>query len=84
MILGKIFPARRAAGRGSVSVYRKIRAGVPSTGDEVSNGMVRNCNAPVACAMLQRWGCEAGSGRLLVREIVVEVRDLLAVPDSQV
>jgi len=48
-----------AAGVGSVSVYRKIRAGVLSTGDEISNGMVRNCNAPMACAMLQRWGCEA-------------------------
>jgi molybdenum cofactor synthesis domain-containing protein len=51
--------AMAAAGIERVPVYRRIRAGVLSTGDEIKNGMVRNCNAPMVCAMLQRWGCEA-------------------------
>lgn len=49
-----------AAGVDSVSVYRRIRVGVLSTGNEIKNGMVNDCNAPMVCAMLQRWSCEAG------------------------
>jgi len=50
-----------AAGVEDVPVFRRIRVGVLSTGDEIKNGMVRNCNAPMVCAMLQRWGCDAGN-----------------------
>lgn len=47
-----------ASGIEKVHVYRKVRVGVLSTGDEISNGMVHNSNAPMVCAMLQRWECE--------------------------
>ncbi len=30
-----------------------------SSGDEIKNGMTRDTNAPMVCAMLQTWGCEA-------------------------
>jgi len=47
-----------AAAVEEVSVYRKIRVGVLSTGDEIKNGMARDSNAPMVCAMLENWGCE--------------------------
>jgi molybdopterin molybdotransferase len=48
-----------AAGVEQVEVYRRIRVGILSTGDEIRNGMVRDSNSPMIGAMLQRWGCEA-------------------------
>lgn len=46
-----------AAAVEAVEVYRKARIGVLSTGDEIRNGMTRDSNAPMACAMLETWGC---------------------------
>ncbi len=48
-----------AAGVDTVEAYRKVRAAVLSSGDEIKNGLTRDTNAPMACAMLQTWGCEA-------------------------
>ena len=47
-----------AAAVEEASVYRKIKVGVLSTGDEIKNGMARDSNAPMVCAMLENWGCE--------------------------
>jgi molybdenum cofactor synthesis domain-containing protein len=47
-----------AAGIDEVEAFRKIRAAVISSGDEIRNGMTRDTNAPMVCAMLQTWGCE--------------------------
>ena len=48
-----------AAGIDEVEAYRKIRAAVISSGDEIRKGMTRDTNAPMVCAMLQEWGCDA-------------------------
>lgn len=48
-----------AAGIDEVGVFRKIKAAVISSGDEIRNGVTRDTNAPMVCAMLQAWGCEA-------------------------
>jgi molybdopterin molybdotransferase len=49
-----------ASGTGRCSVYRRPRFGVVSTGDEIEDGSVPDINAPLVCAMLGGWGCEAG------------------------
>jgi molybdenum cofactor synthesis domain-containing protein len=50
-----------AAAVEAVKVYEKPRVGVLSTGDEIKNGMTRDSNAPMVCAMLKTWGCDAES-----------------------
>ncbi|HTX43572.1 MAG TPA: molybdopterin molybdotransferase MoeA [Methanocella sp.] len=46
-----------AAAVEAVDVYEKARVGVLSTGDEIRNGMTRDSNAPMVCALLETWGC---------------------------
>lgn len=48
----------RAAGIETVTVYRKPRVAVIATGDEISDGTVRDANGPMVCALLEAWGCE--------------------------
>jgi molybdenum cofactor synthesis domain-containing protein len=40
-----------------VAVYRKPRVAVIATGDEIRDGTVADANGPMACAMLESWGC---------------------------
>ncbi len=42
-----------------VEVYRRPRAGVLATGDEIARGTVRDVNSHVVLTMLHRWGCRA-------------------------
>ena len=46
-----------AAAVEAVDVYARPRVGVLSTGDEIRNGMTRDSNGPMVCAMLDTWGC---------------------------
>jgi molybdopterin molybdotransferase len=38
-------------------VYRKPRVAVIATGDEIRDGTIADANGPMACAMLEAWGC---------------------------
>ncbi|MGA9140300.1 MAG: molybdopterin molybdotransferase MoeA [Methanocella sp.] len=49
--------AFHAAGIDRVIVYRKPRVAVIATGDEIRDGTVPDANGPMACAMLESWGC---------------------------
>jgi len=49
----------RAAGIDGLNVYRKPRVAVIATGDEICDGSVPDANGPLACALLESWGCEA-------------------------
>ena len=40
-----------------VVVYRKPRVAVIATGDEVVDGTIADANGPMACALLEAWGC---------------------------
>lgn len=42
-----------------VVAYRKPRAAVIATGDEIRDGTVADANGPMVCALLEAWGCEA-------------------------
>ncbi|MCD1294272.1 hypothetical protein CUJ83_04580 [Methanocella sp. CWC-04] len=47
-----------ATGVSSIEAYKKIKVAVVSTGNEIKNGMTKDTNAPMVCAMLETWGCE--------------------------
>jgi molybdopterin molybdotransferase len=49
--------AFHTAGIDRVTVYRKPRVAVIATGDEIRDGTVTDANGPMACAMLESWGC---------------------------
>ncbi len=42
-----------------VEVYRRLRVGVLSTGDEIVTGAVRDINSRVVLTLLRQWGCAA-------------------------
>lgn len=42
-----------------VPVYKKIRAGVISTGTEIHNGMIKNTNAVLVHGFMKEMGCES-------------------------
>ncbi|VVB90651.1 Uncharacterised protein [uncultured archaeon] len=46
-------------GIGSVPVYKKIRAGIISTGTEIHNGMIKNTNAVLIQGFMKELGCES-------------------------
>jgi molybdenum cofactor synthesis domain-containing protein len=43
----------------SVIVYGKPRVAVIATGDEVVDGTIADANGPMACGLLESWGCVA-------------------------
>ena len=46
-------------GIGSVPVYKKIRAGIISTGTEIHNGMIKNTNAVLIQGFMRELGCDS-------------------------
>lgn len=55
-----------AAGHGQVTVFRKLRVGVLSTGDEIrppgeplGPGQIHDINRPMLLTLIERWGHEA-------------------------
>ena len=40
-----------------VTIYKKIKVGIISTGTEIFNGMIKNTNAMMITAFLKEWGC---------------------------
>ncbi|HEY9206590.1 MAG TPA: molybdopterin molybdotransferase MoeA [Candidatus Methanoperedens sp.] len=42
-----------------VPVYKKIRAGIISTGTEIHNGMIKNTNAVLISAFMKELGCDS-------------------------
>lgn len=42
-----------------VPVYKKLRAGVISTGTEIHNGMIKNTNAVLIHGFMKEYGCES-------------------------
>lgn len=43
-----------------VPVYKKIRAGIISTGTEIHNGMIKNTNAVLVQGFMRELGCDPG------------------------
>ncbi|MEK6977945.1 MAG: molybdopterin molybdotransferase MoeA [Candidatus Hydrothermarchaeota archaeon] len=41
-----------------VTVYKRPRVAVFSTGDEICRGVLRDTNGPMAMAFLREWGCD--------------------------
>lgn len=42
-----------------VPVYKKLRAGIISTGTEIHNGMIKNTNAVLVQGFMKEFGCES-------------------------
>ncbi|MFU8767522.1 MAG: molybdopterin molybdotransferase MoeA [Candidatus Methanoperedens sp.] len=46
-------------GVGNVPVYRKLRAGIISTGTEIHNGMIKNTSSILIDGFMKEFGCES-------------------------
>ncbi len=45
-------------GVSKVRVFKKIKVGVYSTGDEIFKGLIHDSNGPMITAFLKEWGCD--------------------------
>ncbi|MFQ5974883.1 MAG: molybdopterin molybdotransferase MoeA [Candidatus Hydrothermarchaeales archaeon] len=46
-------------GVSKVKVFKRIKVGVFSTGDEIFKGLIHDTNGPMIMAFLKEWGCDA-------------------------